>query len=366
MRNRELLRQILEDTKDVWDQPETRPAARENFARMLNCRTAALGGEVYVSPTGEKKVFYHTCKSRACPSCGYRATLLWQEEMRAALPDIGYAGVGFTMPNVLWPIFKQNRHLLHDLPALGAEVIQQWAKAKYGVRVLVIVVPHTFGAPLNFNCHLHILASAGGLQESKGLWIPRIHFPRFGLMRMWKYAVITYLRKALKANVLKSDADTKELRRMLETQYERDWIIDVDHFKSKHHFLGYAARYLRRPPIAQRRFVKATDREVEFLTKDKKKKQVVTTRYSIKEFIALLAEHVPDRYRHAIRYFGLLAPGTKARTSAALFLLLGQQKRPRPRRLSWAFLLRRHFGVDPLIDHGGQPMRWVGRLKPAR
>jgi hypothetical protein len=34
---------------------------------------------------------------------------------------------------------------VHDLPVLEAEVIQQWVKAKYGVRVLLMVVPHTFG-----------------------------------------------------------------------------------------------------------------------------------------------------------------------------------------------------------------------------
>ncbi|MBZ5549482.1 MAG: transposase [Acidobacteriia bacterium] len=362
MRNRELLKQILEATRDLWDRPETRPDVRENFARMLNCRTAALGAEVYASPTGEKTIFYHTCKSRACPSCGYRATLLWQEEMRALLPDIRYAGVGFTMPNVLWPIFKQNRHLLHDLPALGAEVIQQWVNAKYGARVLIIVVQHTFGASLNFNCHLHILVSAGGLQESQGRWISRIHFPKVPLMRMWKYVVITYLREAIKTNVLRSDFDAKELRKMLKTQYERDfWIVDVDHCKSKQHFLGYAARYVRRPPIAQRRFVKVTEREVQFLTKDKKLQQVVTTRYSIEQFIALWAQHVPDRYRHAIRYFGLLAPSTKSRTWAALFVLLGQERRPRPQRLSWRNSLRQYFGVDPLVDRNGQPMKWARR-----
>ena len=80
--------------------------------------------------------------------------------------------------------------------------------------------------------------------------------------------------------------------------------------------------------------------------------------------MAILGEQVPDRYRHAVRHFGLLAPRSKARTSAAVFALLGQQKQPRPRRLGWAFLLRRDFGRDPLIDRRGQPMRWVGRLKP--
>ena len=127
--------------------------------------------------------------------------------------------------------------------------------------------------------------------------------------------------------------------------------------------MRYAGRYIRRPPIAQHRFEKITEREVQFWRKDLKEKRRVLTRYSIEEFVATLAEHVPDRYRHAIRYFGLLAPGSKSRTSAALFVLLGQKKRPRPPRLSWRSSLRKDFGVDPLVDRRGQSMHWVGRLR---
>ena len=49
-----------------------------------------------------------------------------------------------------------------------------------------------------------------------------------------------------------------------------------------------------------------------------------------------------------MRYFGLLAPRRKSRTSAALFGLLGQEKRARPHWLSWANSLRKYFGVNPL------------------
>jgi transposase-like zinc-binding protein/putative transposase len=119
---------------------------------------------------------WHTCKSRFCPSCGWRATLQWQLEQEASLPDVPYAAIGFSMPDVLWPIFKQNRHLLHDLPAIAASVITRWVRLRYGARVLVIVVPHTFGRRLNFNCHLHILVSAGGLHEFEGRWIELPHY----------------------------------------------------------------------------------------------------------------------------------------------------------------------------------------------
>lgn len=363
MRYKQPLKQILISTRSYWDRIETRLAVRQSFDKVTKCRTLALGAEVFASET-EEKLVPHTCKVRPCPSCGHRATLLWQREQWYALPDIPYVSIVFTMPNVLWPIFRQNRHLLHDLPKLGAAVIQQWVKLKHGVRVLIMVIPHTFGGRLNFNSHLHILVSAGGLQESEGRWITRLVFDKDKLMNMWRFAVITYLREALRAKVLTSDLSVEELGTVLTTQYERWWIIDIDHFESKKHFLHYAGRYVRRPPIAQYRFVEITDQEVHFWTKDKIGRRRVKLRYSLEEFVAALAEHVPDRYRHAIRYFGLLAPRSKAGTSAALFALLGQQKRPRPRRLSWAYSLRRDFGVDPLIDRRGQPMRWVGRLNP--
>ncbi len=357
------LKEILAATRSHWDQAETRSAVRQNFERMINCRTPALGAVVFASES-EKKLVYHTCKSRACPSCGHRATQLWQREQWAALPDIPYAGIVLTMPDVLWPIFQQNRHLLSDMAALGAAVLQQWVDARYSARVLVMVVQHTFGRRLNFNPHLHILVSAGGLQESEGHWITPISFEKESLMHIWRYAVITYLRAAILAKVLWSSLGAEELKRILTTQYERWWNIKLTGLMSKQHFLGYAGRYIRHPPIAQHRFVKITDREVQFLRKDLKLKRQVLTRYSIEDFVAILTEHVPDRYGHGMRYFGLLAPRSKGCTSTALFPLLGQEKRARPHRLSWANSLRKHFRVDPLVDSEGRSMRRIGRLSP--
>jgi hypothetical protein len=363
MRCEQPLKVILGQTREQWDRENVRPSVRHNFDEMLKCGTAALGAEVYASET-ETKLVFHRCKSRACPSCGHRATELWQREQWAALPDIPYTGIVFTMPDVLWPIFRKNRHLLKDLPRLGAAVIQQWVNRTYGVRVLIMVVPHTFGRRLNFHPHLHILVSAGGLDELQARWVNIPAFSKKALMSMWRYAVITFLREALRYNVLSSDCSPADLRRILTRQYERWWNIDVARFKSKWQFLRYVGRYLRRPPIAQHRFANITDLAVEFWRKDLKQERTMLTRYSIEEFVDTLAEHVPDRYRHGIRYFGLLAPSSKAQTSAAVFALLRQQRRPRPRRLSWANSLRKHFRVDPLIDRHGQRMRLVGRLKP--
>ncbi len=214
MRQESLLKQILERSRDVWDRPGTRPAVRKNFAAVLDCDTPALGWEVYASDTEQKRC-YHKCKSRFCPSCGYRATLQWLEEQEAVLPDTPYAGIVLTMPRELRTIFKRNRHLLHDLPALGASVIQQWTKIRYGVGVGVMVVPHTFGGDLKFNAHLHVLVSSGGLLESENRWMPRLQFNKHALMRLWRFTVITHLQAALKANVLNSDLNEHDLQTLL-------------------------------------------------------------------------------------------------------------------------------------------------------
>jgi Transposase zinc-binding domain len=133
MRYQQPLKQIFTATREQWNRAAVRPAVRENFEKVLRCRTLALGAEVYASET-EKKLVPHTCKSRACPSCGHRATILWQRDQWNALPDVPYLGITYTMPDVLWPIFQQNRHLLHDLPALAGAVIQQYLKIRHGVR----------------------------------------------------------------------------------------------------------------------------------------------------------------------------------------------------------------------------------------
>jgi hypothetical protein len=363
VQRKEPLKEILASTREFWDQPGIRPSVRSNFEKVLKCRTEALGSEVYASST-EQKVVHHTCKSRACPSCGHRATTLWQREMWMALPDIEFAGVVFTMPDVLWPILRGNRHLLDDLPALGAAVIDQWSKETHGAQLMIMVIRHTFGRHLNFNPHLHVLVSEGGLRTADGAWIAGCRFNKKVLMKRWRYAVIMYLREAVKRGLLRSEATAQEMRRLLTTQYGRWWNVDVQRCTSKEHYLRYAGRYARRPPIAQYRILTSNDEEISFRTMDHKMKREVVTRYAPEDFIRALSDHVPDHYRHAIRYFGLLAPRAKRCTFGALFAQLGQIRRPKPKHLSWAKSIEREFRVDPLRDSKGEYMRLIARRRP--
>jgi Putative transposase/Transposase zinc-binding domain len=310
MERKHPFRELLRSKRKDWDRAGTPAHIRTNFSKASDCGTAALGAEVFASTT-ETKVSYHTCKSKFCPSCGVQATQLWQAEIEAALPDIQYVNINLTMPDALWPFLQEHPGLLHDFSALAAHAIMSWAYSRYRVRLLVMVVPQTFGGLLNFHPHFHVLVSAGGLREAAGEWVPRVQFDKEELMESWRFAVIAYLGRM--ADLLSANPD--QLKQNLKLQYARRWNIFVGRCISKTQFLRYAGRYLRRPPIAESRLTFTSNDELEYDAKNTRAKQRVRLRVTPDAFLNLIGQHVPQHYAHGVRYFGLLAPRTKHATS---------------------------------------------------
>lgn len=276
------------------------------------------------------------------------------------------AGVGLTMHSDFWSIFRQNRHLLDDLPAIGAGVVQDWAREKYGAEIAVLVVCHTFGGDLKFNPHLHMLVSTEGLHKSRRKLVKGMLFHKDRMVRNWRYALLDYLAMALESGQLASKKSTAQLRVLFHEHRDRLWSGNVNYYESKDAFLRYISRYLRRPPLAEYRLLPGGDNEVRFLTKDKKLRSTVITTCTTQEFITRLANQIPDRYRHGVRYFGLLAPRSIGKSYEVFLALLGQRIPPRPRRIPWAESIWQIFRRNPLLDSEGERMYWMGRVAPVR
>ena len=168
-----------------------------------------------------------------------------------------------------------------------AEAIMQWAKARWGPRLLVLVVQQTFGGFLTFVPHLHVMVSAGRLHESKGRWIHRLKFDKKEeLMRAWRYALIDFLAEAHKRNVLRSNLSVEEIRNLFATQYQRLLNIFISRAASKAHRLRHDGRYIRRPPIAQHRMTRRGNHQVGYVAKDTRNKQFVNKCYTNEEFVS--------------------------------------------------------------------------------
>ena len=363
MKYHDPLKKILTQARPHWDRDEMSPTVRWVFAKALQCRTAELGAEVYCSENQEL-ILYHTCKSRACPSCGYRANVQWLRERWAALPDALYKGITFTMPKQLWALFRGNTQLAKALSALAAEIIKARASAKYGLRAGVIAILHTFNGKLEYNSHVHTMVTSGGLHGASDIWVAQIYYDRDALMEAWRKAVIALLRAALRAGQLRTELTADQISDLLSHLEKCWWSINIQSFEDKWHFLQYAGRYVRRPPIAQRRITWIGERIVRFWYKDKKLRSRVYYTCSLEEFIDRWAQHILNRCQHSVRSFGLFAPRTLGQTSPAIFAILGQKQRPRPKPRPWAVSIERDFGRNPLLDHAGKRLQWARRLAP--
>ena len=106
------------------------PAYREKFkgripanhlkamADIEQCRTAALGGQVYVcDECGENYYRYHSCKNRHCPKCQNDAAQAWlarQSELLLPLPYFIRRTIFLWSPSpsrrdcVAWPAVIRN------------------------------------------------------------------------------------------------------------------------------------------------------------------------------------------------------------------------------------------------------------------
>jgi hypothetical protein len=162
------------------------------------------------------------------------------------------------------------------------------------LRVGIIAILHTFNGQLKFNSHVHTMVTGGGLHGSSHIWVSRVYYERDALIKSWRKAVIALLRAALRAGQRHTTMTVDQMEEMLTQQEKCSWIIKIQSFEDKWHFLQYAGRYVRRPPVARRRIAWIGERTARFWYKDKRLRRKVEVQCSLKAFIDRLGQHIPE------------------------------------------------------------------------
>lgn len=87
---------------------------------------------------------------------------------------------------------------------------------------------HTFGRSMNWNIHIHASVTRGGLTKDNA-W-SECYFKSKVLMKMWRYAVITLLRKRLNIGtlVIPSEYNNVDLYDLFDTQYKRTFFLSLN------------------------------------------------------------------------------------------------------------------------------------------
>lgn len=97
---------------------------------ITRCRTAALGGQVYVCTHCDQVHYsYHSCRNRHCPQCQGDKAHQWLARQQELLLPTPYYLLTFTLPAELRPLARRQQRLVYDLLfRASAQATQQLAR----------------------------------------------------------------------------------------------------------------------------------------------------------------------------------------------------------------------------------------------
>lgn len=301
---------------------------------ILCCRTARLGLQVFACD-GCADTFYlpRSCKHRFCSTCGAADTHDWANRVLYSLPDIRHHHVVFTVPKPLRYLARKNKRVFYDtFFRLSNQVVQDWFSEKHGLKAGVVSVLHTSGSDLKYHPHVHMIVSAGGLNDqgdleefsSDYLCPQRVLGKRFRhclikeLLRLWEdkkahkdeNGKVHYLSKRLQ--VPKRLRQGRSLECWLRSIKAKHWIVNIEKsLAGVEKLIAYVGRYTKRSCISEYRLKSISDGQIAFSYKDYKnskrgsKPVESLIKMSATEFLDRLLSHIPEKGFKMVRYYGM-------------------------------------------------------------
>lgn len=303
----EALRRFLPDF--LRSDPPLSCDQRRALWAIHHCRTAALGGQLFVcKQCGGHHFAFHSCNHKACPQCGRAATARWVQRELRKLVKAPYFLVTFTLPEQLrelffGPLAKEAYDLFF---AAVAGALSEKLAADKSLRAHdhgFTAVLHTWNQKMGFHPHIHCLVPGAGL-DAQGRPV-RVKTPKF----------LVYL-KHLQA------AFRQHLYQLLKEQdwpvdpavWDKQWGVHIQPAGNGASALKYLAAYVARTAIRDSRLVKVGDQSVTFRWKnrDRGNRMQLLTLPGI-QFVERYLRHVLPKGLRSIRYYGFCHPAARAR-----------------------------------------------------
>src|ERR1017187_851326 len=237
---------------------------RRAIEDILNCRTAALGGQVWRCEQCDTEMFsWHSCGNRSCPKCHTAQTREWLERRRAEMLPVPYFHITITVPEELREVLRANQRDGYGvLMRAGAAAIIELARdPRYvGGTVGVLAVLHTWTQQLSLHPHVHCLVSGGGISEDASTWHPaRRNFlvPIKALAKLVRGKFRAMLRQTCPDLIIP------------DVVWRKRWILHVTAWgNGELAVLDYLARYVFRVALTNARIVSLDDETVTIHYKD--------------------------------------------------------------------------------------------------
>ncbi len=353
------LRDIFFDNRGHWDSfvekygTRVRPIVIKEVEKFRGCGDPKHGFKLFVCEAcHDVKIVPYRCKGRFCTTCSSGETEEWSRLIAEDVLQVNHRHVIFTIDEGLRVIFQKHRHLLKDLMDEAARIVRDFFQKKCKVIPGIIAGLHTFGAKINFNPHVHMLVTMGGMKKN-GEWKTYDYLPFPMLRKQWQTVVLKLIRRRL------SEAEKKKVQPLLQKAYtangEGFYVYAPKQKGNVKVQLGYIGRYIRRPAIALHRIEEYDGQYVTFRYHDKNDGQEKRERLTVEEFIGRLIMHIPDEQFKTIRYYGVYSRRIKA---VCKKVISSWQKEARKwivkvkrtiTRRSWKQRIKEQTGKDPLL-----------------
>lgn len=279
----------------------------------------------------------------------------------------------FTIDEGLREIFLRNREMLKEFMDEAVRVVQEHFEKKHKVTPGVIAGLHTFGSKLNFNPHVHMLVTMGGM-TAQGEWRTYDYIPFKKLRKVWQTVVLKLIRRTL------TEEEKRKVQPLLQKAYSENeegfYIHAPKQSGNVKAQLGYIGRYIRRPAIAVDRIVSYDGEEVVFRYHDKTDDTDKEEQVTVEEFISRLIRHIPDEQFKMIRHYGVYARRAKKICKEKVRAWQATVKRTLVKmkqliRRKWKERIQAQTGKDPMVcpkcecyyEYKGEVCKEEGQLR---
>jgi hypothetical protein len=295
---------------------------RAAMAAIEQCRTKALGGQVYTCGTcNTVRYRYHSCRNRHCPTCQQDAAQTWLARQQDLLLTVPYFLVTFTLPATLRDVARQHQRRIYSLFfRASSAALQQLAQDPrfLGGQIGMLGVLQTWTRDLRYHPHIHYLVPAVGLAPD-GRWIQTktnflVHVKPLASLVRAKF------RAALCQTPLRAAVATET--------WCQAWVVDCRPVGSGRTALQYLAPYIFRVALSNNRIVTVAHDQVTFRYRDGETGQPRTCTLAAAEFIRRFLQHVLPKGFVKVRYYGLFSPGKRHLLSQLRHLLALAAARP--------------------------------------
>lgn len=314
-----------------------RPNANKEVHKVINCSNHNLGSSVFVCPIDDEVIFCpHTCKGRLCSSCGIKAQKVKTQNILEKCINCKHRHMTFTIPSELtmyfFPILNSTDILFSSVNDTLYSIVNGKVKPKSNYKFMpgFFAFLHTFGRPLNFNPHIHVIISEGVIDKSH-------HFKNFNY---FNYDALSkrFMKILLdKMEAYFGKASFKNIKNKMYLTYKNGFYVnnnledDGYKFKSIQDLIRYVTRYCSRPVIAESRILNYDGENVTWFYSDHTHEQYHEVTESAFSFITKILRHLLPSNFKSIRYFGFY---NKSNTLCdKLFTMISKEKIPFMRSL---------------------------------